>query len=166
MSAEMIGCPNIFVNIIRGINTEKNVAIDIYLGKSRLKLAKNWIAGNDGGMGRANKEEIPLEKLQLLRDILSAMATAADDAVKQVETKDRNVRMDGWFTLGQSLQQALAQVCKFAGPGAEVHEIDALAIYEAQHHERLASRKKTQRGDANKLKAAKNKAEYNRRKKQ
>jgi hypothetical protein len=166
MSADMIGLANIFVNMIQGGKIKISGGIRQYVEKCGLKLAKRWIAGNDGGMGRANKEEIPLEKLQLLRHILGAMATAADDAVKQVETKERNVRMDGWFTLGQSLQQALAQVCKFAGPGAEVHEIDALAIYEAQHHERLASRKKTQRGDANKLKAAENKAEYNRRKKQ
>jgi len=117
-------------------------------------------------MGRANKEEIPLAKLEMVRDILAAMQHAADEAVESVKTNKRNIRMDGWFTLGQSLQQALAQVCKFAGPGAEVHEIDALAIYETQHHERLAGRKKTQRGDANKVKAAENQVEYNRRKKQ
>jgi hypothetical protein len=166
MSAEMIGFPNIFVNMIQGGKIKINGGIRHYLEKQRLKLAKRWIAGNDGGMGRANKEEIPLEKLQLLRDILGAMATAADDAVKQVETKERNVRMDGWFTLGQALQQALAQVCKFAGPGAEVHEIDALAIYEQHHRERLAARKSTQRDHGDGIKAAENKVDYNRRKKQ
>jgi hypothetical protein len=166
MSGEMIGFANIFVNMIQGGKIKINGGIRHYLEKQRLKLAKRWIAGNDGGMGRANKEEIPLENLEMVRDILAAMHHAAAEAVDAVKDNHRNIRIDGWFTLGQSLQQALAQVCKFAGPGAEVHQMDALDIYEPQHHERLASRKKTQRGDANKLKAAENKAHYNRRKKQ
>jgi len=119
-----------------------------------------------GVMGRANKEEIPLEKLEMVRDILAAMHHAADEAVDAVKDNNRNIRIDGWFTLGQSLQQALAQVCKFAGPGAEIHQMDALDIYEPQHHERLLARKKTQRSDAKEIRAAENKADYNRRKKQ
>jgi hypothetical protein len=129
-------------------------------------LQKTEVLAMIGGMGRANKEEIPLDKLEMVRDILAAMHHAADDAVESVKTNKRNIRMDGWFTLGQSLQQALAQVCKFAGPGAEVHEIDALAIYEQHHRERLAARKSTQRDHGDGIKAAENKVDYNRRKKQ
>ena len=120
-----------------------------------------------GGMGRSNREEIPLEKLEKAREIFAAMHAATADAVDACKAaKTDSIRIDGWFTLGQALDQTLAAVRKIAGPASRVHTLDAMDIYEPQHKARLAARKKNRATDGQKLNAAENQARYNRKKKQ
>lgn len=117
-------------------------------------------------MGRSNREEIPLDKLEKAREILAAMHAATAEAVDACKNAGtQSIRVDGWFTFGQALEQALAAVRKIAGPAAKVHQLEALDIYQPQHKARLAARKKNRAADAQKLNAAEKQAAYNRKKK-
>lgn len=117
-------------------------------------------------MGRCNREEIPLEKLEKALEIIAAMHDATAEAVDLCKaSKTDGIRMDGWFTLGQALKEALAAVRKYAGPVAKVHRLDAMDIYLPQHKARLAARKKNRATDEQKLNAAEKQAAYNRKKK-
>lgn len=118
-------------------------------------------------MGRSNREEIPLDKLEKAREILAAMHAATADAVDACKNAGTDsIRVDGWFTFGQALDSALAAVRKIAGPASKVHTLDAMDIYEPQHKARLAARKKNRANDDEQLNAAEAKAAYNRKKKQ
>lgn len=73
----------------------------------------------------AQKQMIPLEKIEEMAAFLKTLSTVADEAVGELKTNGSpGFPMEGWPTLCRGLGYALDQIRKLATPSNPVHLLD------------------------------------------